>query len=68
MEVLIEGYLYEEDVYIGRSYMDAPGIDGNVFVRAQEELMSGDLIYVQITGSSEYDLIGDVIYEDEFAE
>ena len=67
MDVLIEGYLYEEDVYIGRSYMDAPGIDGSVFVRAQEELMSGDMVPVRITGFSEYDLMGDVIYEDEFA-
>jgi ribosomal protein S12 methylthiotransferase len=66
MDVLIEGYLYEEDVYIGRTYMDAPGVDGNVFVRAQEELISGDIVPVLITGSAEYDLMGDVIYEDEF--
>lgn len=66
MDVLIEGYLYEEDVYIGRTYMDAPGVDGNVFVRAQEELISGDIVPVRITGSAEYDLMGDVIYEDEF--
>jgi ribosomal protein S12 methylthiotransferase len=65
MDVLIEGYLYEDDVYIGRSYMDAPGIDGNVFVRAEEELISGDIVPVRITGSAEYDLMGDVIYEDE---
>jgi ribosomal protein S12 methylthiotransferase len=66
MDVLIEGYLYEEDVYIGRTYMDAPGVDGNVFVRAEEELISGDIVPVRITGSNEYDLMGDVIYEDEF--
>jgi ribosomal protein S12 methylthiotransferase len=65
MDVLIEGYLYEDDIYIGRTYMDAPGVDGSVFVRAQEELISGDIVPVRITGSGEYDLMGDVIYEDE---
>lgn len=40
MSVLIEGYLYEDDIYIGRTYMDAPKVDGNVFVRAEEELLS----------------------------
>lgn len=43
MSVLIEGYLYEDDIYIGRTYMDAPKVDGNVFVRAEEELISGDI-------------------------
>ena len=66
MSVLIEGYLYEEDIYIGRTYMDAPKVDGNVFVRAEEEMISGDIVPVYITGASEYDLMGDVIYEDEF--
>lgn len=63
MDVLIEGYLYDEDVYIGRTYMDAPKVDGNVFVRAEEELISGDIVPVKITGANEYDLMGDVIYE-----
>ena len=68
MSVLIEGYLYEDDIYIGRTYMDAPKVDGNVFVRAQEELISGDMVPVRITGANEYDLMGDVIYADEFTE
>lgn len=68
MDVLIEGYLYEEDVYIGRTYMDAPKVDGNVFVRAEEEMISGDIVPVRITGANEYDLMGDVIYADEFTE
>ena len=67
MSVLIEGYLYEDDIYIGRTYMDAPKVDGNVFVRA-EELISGDIVPVRITGANEYDLMGDVIYADEFTE
>ena len=68
MSVLIEGYLYEEDIYVGRTYMDAPKVDGNVFVRSEEEMISGDIVPVRITGASEYDLMGDVIYEDEFTE
>ena len=68
MSVLIEGYLYEDDIYIGRTYMDAPKVDGNVFVRAEEELISGDIVPVRITGANEYDLMGDVIYADEFTE
>lgn len=66
MAVMIEGYLYEEDIYIGRTYMDAPKVDGNVFVRSEEELISGDIVSVYITGANEYDLMGDVYYEDEF--
>lgn len=68
MSVLIEGYLYEDDIYIGRTYMDAPKVDGNVFVRAEEELISGDIVPVRITGANEYDLMGDVIYANEFTE
>lgn len=68
MSVLIEGYLYEEDIYVGRTYMDAPKVDGNVFVRSKEEMISGDIVPVRITGANEYDLMGDVIYADEFAE
>ncbi|MDD7113925.1 MAG: 30S ribosomal protein S12 methylthiotransferase RimO [Lachnospiraceae bacterium] len=68
MSVLIEGYLYEEDIYIGRTYMDAPKVDGNVFIRSEEEMMSGDIVPVCITGANEYDLMGDVIYADEFTE
>lgn len=68
MSVLIEGYLYEDDIYIGRTYMDAPKVDGNVFVRAEEELISGDIVPVRITGANEYDLMGDVNYADEFTE
>ena len=66
LDVMIEGYLYDEDIYVGRSYMDAPKVDGSVFVHAEEEMVSGDIVPVRITGANEYDLIGDVIYADEF--
>lgn len=63
LEVLIEGYLYEEDVYIGRSYREAPNVDGYIFVSAEEELVSGEMVQVRITEGNEYDLMGEVIYE-----
>ena len=60
-KVLIEGKLPDENVYIGRTYMDVPGVDGYVFVNTEREYMSGDFCDVLITGSSEYDLIGDAL-------
>ena len=59
--VLIEGKLPDENIYIGRTYMDVPGVDGYVFVNTDREYMSGDFCDVLITGSSEYDLIGDAL-------
>lgn len=63
---MIEGKLIEDDVYVGRTYKDAPGVDGFVFVHTDRELMSGDFVQIKITGSNEYDLIGEL--EDESAE
>ena len=63
VEVLIEGKIPEDGIYIGRTYKDAPDVDGYIFVNAEEEMMSGDMVQVEITGASDYDLIGDVIYE-----
>lgn len=61
LEVIIEGRAADEDVYVGRTYMDAPGIDGYVFINTDEELMSGDFAFVRITKALEYDLIGELI-------
>ena len=66
VEVLIEGYLPEDRVYIGRTYKDAPDVDGYVFVYASAQLMSGDIVSVMITDAKEYDLIG--VMKDESAE
>lgn len=63
LDVLVEGRLPEEGVYIGRTYKDAPDVDGYIFITAPYELMSGDLVKVKVTGSNEYDLIGEVLYE-----
>lgn len=61
MMIMIEGYLPEEGTYIGRSYKDAPNVDGYVFVNTDRNLMSGDFVQVKIIGSYEYDLIGEVV-------
>lgn len=59
--VLIEGYLVEDDVYVGRTYRDAPGVDSIVFVSAPYELMSGSFVDVKITEANEYDLTGVIV-------
>ena len=58
LDAIIEGRIVGEDVYTARTYMDAPGVDGMLFVETERELLSGDIITVKITGSDQYDLIG----------
>lgn len=59
LEVLIEGrILEEENVYIGRTYMDAPQVDGFLFLSSEQEFMSGDIVKATVTGAKDYDLIG----------
>ena len=62
MKVLIEGYIVEEDIYVGRTYMDAPSIDGLVFVNSDRNHMSGDIIIAEITAADGYDLIANEVY------
>lgn len=59
--VMIEGRVADENAYVGRTYMDAPGVDGLIFVNTEEELMTGDFARVKVTGALEYDLIGELI-------
>ena len=63
MEAVIEGELPEEGIFAARTYGDAPGVDGMVFITATEDHMSGDFVNVRITGASEYDLTGEFEYE-----
>ena len=65
MIAMVEGYLSDENVYVARTYADAPGIDGYLFIDTAETLMSGDFVRVKITGALEYDLTGEL--ENEFA-
>ena len=59
--VMIEGKVADENAYVGRTYKDAPNVDGLIFINTDEELMSGDFARVRVTGALEYDLIGELI-------
>lgn len=63
LDVMIEGKVADEPAYVGRTYMDAPNVDGLIFVNADEMLMSGDFVRVKVTDANEYDLIGEVYHE-----
>ncbi|MCC8127170.1 MAG: 30S ribosomal protein S12 methylthiotransferase RimO [Clostridiales bacterium] len=66
LDVMIEGKLADEPAYVGRTYMDAPNVDGYIFVTSGELFVSGDFVRVRVTGASDYDLTGEVY--DEFTE
>ena len=61
MYAFIEGKVADENAYVGRTYRDAPNVDGYIFINTEQELMSGDIVKVRITGAYEYDLIGEII-------
>ena len=63
---MVEGKVADENVYVARTYGDAPNVDGLLFLNAEEALMSGDFVKVKITGAAEYDLMGEIA--DEFTE
>ena len=58
--VMVEGRVADENAYVGRTYKDAPNVDGFIFIQTDEELMTGDYVPVKVTGSYEYDLIGEI--------
>lgn len=58
---MVEGKISGEHAYIARTYMDSPGVDSNIFVISDEELMTGDFVKVKVTGTNDYDLIGEII-------
>ena len=66
--VMVEGKVADEPAYIGRTYKDAPGVDGYIFIQTGEALMSGDFVKVKVTGAIDYDLIGEIADADEFTE
>ena len=63
MDVIVEGTIPKDGVIVGRTYADTPDVDGYVFVESPVEIMTGEIIKVLITGSTEYDLMGEVYYE-----
>ncbi len=66
LDVMIEGKVADENAYVSRTYMDAPNVDGYLFVQTAEPLMTGDFARVKVTGALEYDLIGELC--DEYTE
>ena len=63
MLVMVEGNVTDGDAYVARTYMDAPNVDGYLFIQTDENLMTGDFVNVKVTGALEYDLIGEIDYE-----
>lgn len=63
LRVMIEGKLADEDAYVARTYKDAPGVDGYLFVNTERSLMSGEFVTVRVTGANEYDLVGEIVAE-----
>ena len=63
MTVFVEGKMHEDGVYVCRTYKDAPGVDGYLFLETEKDLMTGDLIRARVTDAREYDLVG--VPEDE---
>lgn len=63
VDVMIEGKVADENAYVGRTYMDAPNVDGLIFVNTDLDIMSGDFVKVTVTGALEYDLIGEICNE-----
>ncbi len=63
LTVMIEGKVADEDAYVARTYKDAPNVDGYLFVNTSANLMTGDFVKVRVTGSNEYDLIGEIYHE-----
>ncbi len=61
MDVIVEGYSPDDDVYVGRTYRDAPNVDGLVFINCDYELISGTIVKVKIDEAGPYDLIGGVV-------
>lgn len=64
LTVMIEGKVADEDAYVARTYRDAPNVDGYLFLNTTAGLMTGDFVKVLVTGSNEYDLIGEIYHEE----
>ena len=59
--VMIEGKVADENAYVGRTYRDAPNVDGLIFINTDVELISGDFAKVKVTGALDNDLIGELM-------
>ncbi|MBR1742017.1 MAG: 30S ribosomal protein S12 methylthiotransferase RimO [Lachnospiraceae bacterium] len=61
LEVMIEGYMAEDEVDAARTYMDAPDVDGYIFIESDWNLMSGDFVKVRVISAEGYDLLGEIV-------
>ena len=63
LEVMIEGRLADQEgtVYVGRTYMDAPDVDGLIYIDTRgRSFMTGDIVHARVTAAHEYDLVGEI--------
>ena len=60
LTVMVEGKVADEDTYVTRTYRDAPGVDGYLFLNTTANLMTGDFVKVIVTDTNDYDLIGEI--------
>lgn len=65
VKAIVDGYLPDEDVYVARTYRDAPDIDGCIFFHASYEIVSGSLVTLMVTDARGYDLIGELCNEED---
>ena len=63
LTVMVEGKVADEEVYVTRTYRDAPNVDGYLFLDTTATLMTGDFVKVLVTDSNEYDLRGEIYHE-----
>jgi len=64
LEVQIEGAIPEDEIYVARAYMDAPNVDGYVFVKAERGKLSGTIIKARVVDAKGYDLIAEEVYAE----
>ncbi|MCF0142820.1 MAG: 30S ribosomal protein S12 methylthiotransferase RimO, partial [Parasporobacterium sp.] len=59
-DIITDGYIPEDDIYVGRSFMDAPDVDGLVYFKSEDNLLTGDMVKVLVTGANQYDMYGEM--------
>ena len=59
--VLTDGFDSVAEVYYGRSYADAPDVDGKIYFKSKKRIAPGSFVEVKITDAMDYDLVGEVI-------
>ena len=60
LTVICDGYDEENDVYYGRSYADAPDVDGKVYFKSTDSISTGDFLKIKVTEALDYDLVGEI--------